>query len=109
MGMIKGNKKSNGGTDMDPQYIEIYTELRKTKQELMDKIQADSSSPLIKPFIEGELKDIEAALRKFEKGTFGACEVSGEMIPNNLLEIIPTLKSMEDCKTLQYVMNKSTV
>ena len=32
---------------------------------------------LVKPYIEGELKDIEAALQKLEKGTFGICEVSG--------------------------------
>lgn len=99
----------NGGTDMDPQYIDIYSELRKTKQELIDNLQADSCSPLVKPFIEEELKDIEAALRKVENGTFGTCEVSGEIIPNEFLSIVPTLKSMDDCKTLQYVIGHSTV
>ncbi len=92
---------------MDQLYFEIYSELRITKQELIDKIQ--TCSLLVKPFIEEELNDIETALKKLENGTYGTCEVSGELIPSELLYVVPTLKSMEDCKTLQYVMYQSTI
>ena len=50
---------------------------------------------LLKPYIEGELKDIETALQKLEKGTFGTCEISGELIPEDLLTMVPTFKSIE--------------
>jgi hypothetical protein len=94
---------------MDQQLNEIYSELRKTKQELIKNLEGGGrSSSIIKSYIEGELKDIEAALQKLEKGTFGTCEVSGELIPEDLLTIVPTLKSIDDCKTLQYFIRKST-
>ena len=94
---------------MDQQQNEIYSELRKTKQELIENLEGGGkSSSIIKSYIEGELKDIEAALQKLEKGTFGTCEVSGELIPEDLLTIVPTLKSIDDCKTLQYLIRKST-
>ena len=93
---------------MDQQQNEVYSELRKTKQELIEKLEGGNCSPIIKPYIEGELKDIEAALQKLAKGTFGTCEVSGELIPEDLLTIVPTLKSIDDCKTLQYLIGKST-
>ena len=94
---------------MDQQQNEIYSELRKTKQELIENLEGGGkSSPIIKSYIEGELKDIEAALQKLAKGTFGTCEVSGELIPEDLLTIVPTLKSIDDCKTLQYLIRKST-
>ena len=96
----------NGGFDMDPQYLDIYSELRKTKQEIQVKMET-GSSPLVQPFIEAELKDVESAMEKLENGTFGTCEVSGEIIPDELLSILPTLKSMNDCKTLQYLIHKS--
>ncbi|WP_338469889.1 hypothetical protein R4Z10_13855 [Niallia sp. XMNu-256] len=92
---------------MDQQYIEIYSELRKTRQELIEKIH--SCSPIVKPFIEEELQDVETALMKLEKGTYGTCEISGELIPSELLLVVPTLKSMEDCKTLQFIMNQTTI
>jgi len=93
---------------MDPQQFEIYSELRQTKQELKEKLQNVNCSSLIKPLIEDEIKDIETALTKLEKGTYGTCEISGELIPDDLLSIIPTLKSMDDCKTIHYVIHKST-
>ncbi|WP_428908721.1 TraR/DksA family transcriptional regulator [Niallia sp. Krafla_26] len=91
---------------MDPQYFEIYSELRTTKQELLKKIET-GSSPLVQPYIEAELQDIDTAITKIENGTFGTCEVSGELIPDELLSIVPTLKSIDDCKTLQYLIHKS--
>jgi hypothetical protein len=94
---------------MDPHQIEIYSELRKTKQELMEKLQVGNSSNLIKPYIEDELKDIETALHKLENGTYGTCEISGELIPEDLLTIVPTLKSIDDCRTLRYIIQQSTM
>lgn len=95
----------NGGKDMDLNTNEIYSDLRKTKEELLQRLNQENCSPIVRPYIEAELKDIETALKKIETGTFGTCEVSGELIPMELLQIIPTLKSMEDCKTVNYVIS----
>ncbi|WP_071395407.1 TraR/DksA family transcriptional regulator [Bacillus tuaregi] len=91
---------------MDLTTNHIYSDLRKTKEELVQRLDKECCSPLAKPYIEAELKDIETALKKIETGTFGTCEVSGELMPLELLQIIPTLKSIEDCKTVNYVISK---
>jgi RNA polymerase-binding transcription factor DksA len=93
---------------MDQNIYEIYSELRKTKEELIQRLENKKCSPLVKPYIEGELKDIETALQKLEAGTFGTCEISGELIPEELLTVIPTLKSIDDCKTVSYFIRKES-
>jgi hypothetical protein len=98
---------NGGGKDMAMQQNEIYSELRKTREELVLKLKCTKCSPLAKPFIEEELKDIETTLNKLEKGTFGTCEISGEIIPDHLLSIVPTLKSLDDCKTIDYIIHHS--
>ncbi len=92
---------------MDININKIYSELRKTKQELLQRLNDDDSSPLVKPFILCELKDIEKALEKLEAGTFGTCEISGELLPQDLLAMVPTLKSLDDCKTIEYFFRKA--
>nr|WP_295973956.1 hypothetical protein [uncultured Bacillus sp.] len=92
---------------MDLNTNEIYSELRKTKQELLERLENDCSSPLIKPYLLGELQDIDRALEKLERGTFGTCEISGELLPADVLLMIPTLKSMDDCKTIRYFLRKA--
>ena len=91
---------------MDRNINEIYSELRKTKQELIQRLENENCSLLVKPYIEGELDDIETALKKLESGTFGTCEISGEIMPEHLLSMVPTLKSIEDCKMMSYFFRK---
>ena len=87
---------------MDRNINEIYSELRKTKEELIQRLENENCSQLVKPYIEGELDDIETALKKLEFGTYGTCEISGEIMPKHLLSMVPTLKSIEDCKMMSY-------
>ena len=87
---------------MDRNINEIYSELRKTKEELIQRLENENCSLLARPYIEGELDDIETALKKLESGTYGTCEISGEIMPEHLLSMVPTLKSMEDCKMMSY-------
>ena len=87
---------------MDRNINEIYSELRKTKEELIQRLENENCSQLVKPYIEGELDDIETALKKLESGTYGTCEISGEIMPEHLLSMVPTLKSIEDCKMMSY-------
>jgi RNA polymerase-binding transcription factor DksA len=87
---------------MDRNINEIYSELRKTKEELIQRLENENCSLLARPYIEGELDDIETALKKLESGTYGTCEISGEIMPERLLSMVPTLKSIEDCKMMSY-------
>ncbi|HEY4550300.1 MAG TPA: hypothetical protein VIG98_08535 [Bacillus sp. (in: firmicutes)] len=87
---------------MDRNINEIYSELRKTKEELIQRLENENCSLLARPYIEGELDDIETALKKLESGTYGTCEISGEIMPEHLLSMVPTLKSIEDCKMMSY-------
>ncbi len=81
---------------MDTNIDALYSELRTTRMELIASLADKNRSPLIKPLIQAELTDIECTLKKLERGDFGICELSGEMMPMDLLRNIPTLKSVND-------------
>jgi RNA polymerase-binding transcription factor DksA len=42
--------------------------------------------------IEGELRDVEDALRRLDEGTYGQCVVCGRPIPDDRLEANPTAR-----------------
>ena|SRR5579862_2019877 len=42
--------------------------------------------------VEGELRDIDDALRRLDEGTYGVCEVCGRPIPDERLEANPTAR-----------------
>jgi RNA polymerase-binding transcription factor DksA len=42
--------------------------------------------------VEGELRDVEAALERLDQGTYGQCEVCGRPIPDERLEAYPTAR-----------------
>lgn len=46
-----------------------------------------------------QLADIEAALRKIEKGTYGKCEKCGKEISGDVLEIVPESRLCKNCKS----------
>lgn len=97
----------NGGTDMDAKVEKLYSELRNTRQELLEKLMDDRSSKLIRPFILDELYDVESTLEKIEKGVYGKCEISGELLPDDMLAEVPTLKTLNDCNQLVNYYRKS--
>lgn len=92
---------------MDAKAEGLYTELRNTRQEILERLMEGNSSALIKPILLEELHDIEQTLSKIETGSFGKCEISGELLPSDLLHMIPTLKTMEDCSRLGKFYRKS--
>lgn len=97
----------NGGTDMDAKIARLYSELRNTKQELLEKLFDEQSSKLIRPFILDELFDVESTLERIEKGVYGKCEVSGEWLPNSILAEVPIMKTLDDCNQLENYYRKS--
>jgi DnaK suppressor protein len=48
--------------------------------------------------LRGSLKDVDHALTKFERGTFGVCERCGEPIGAERLEAIPWARLCISCK-----------
>ncbi|PWW27447.1 hypothetical protein DFO73_108189 [Cytobacillus oceanisediminis] len=92
---------------MDAKAEGLCSELRNTRQEILERLMEGNSSALIKPILLEELHDIEQALKKIENGDYGKCEISGELLPADLLEMVPTLKTMEDCSKLGKYYRKS--
>ncbi|MFC7320225.1 TraR/DksA C4-type zinc finger protein [Halobacillus campisalis] len=52
---------------------------------------------------EQELEDINSALKRLERGTYGICEVSGKQIPKERLEAVPTAKTLKEYAAPRYV------
>lgn len=48
--------------------------------------------------LRNQLADIEAALWKTEKGTYGKCEKCGNEISEDVLEIVPESRLCKECK-----------
>lgn len=92
---------------MDAKAEGLYSELRNTRQEILERLMEGNGSALIKPILLEELHDIEQTLKKMENGDFGKCEISGELLPEDLLQMIPTLKTLEDCSKLGKYYRKS--
>ncbi|SEM45916.1 hypothetical protein SAMN05192533_10312 [Mesobacillus persicus] len=87
-------------------YHFIYEELRRTKEELLNRIQmAEQNSPILL-YIKAELDDVERALAKIEAGDFGRCEMSGELLPDGLLGMVPTARTEEDLKLMEAYLRK---
>ena len=42
--------------------------------------------------VEAELADVEHALRRLDEGTYGTCEVCGQVIPEERLEALPATR-----------------
>lgn len=84
----------------------LYTELRMTQIELLTTLRINRESK-INHFIKDELHDVEESMKKLECGRFGTCEISGELIPADLLTMIPTLKTTKDLSSIQSYFRKS--
>ncbi|MBE3568658.1 MAG: hypothetical protein IMW92_00630 [Bacillales bacterium] len=74
-------------------YEMIYHELKIAYQELMN---SRSQKEEVCRYIEQEKKDIVKALKKFESGDFGKCEISGEWIPFEWIKQIPTMETINE-------------
>ncbi|GKU82399.1 hypothetical protein [Niallia sp. NCCP-28] len=90
---------------MNMKLEELYTELRMTQIELMTTLRVKRKSK-INQYIEAELKDVEESMKRLENGDFGKCEISGELIPEDILSMIPLVKSNQDIQKMQYFYRK---
>lgn len=82
-----------------------------------DNHPADSGTALyerekdiaLKGHMEEELSDIEVALQKIENGTYGTCEVTGQQIPQERLDVLPTARTIKEASENQLISEKRPV
>ncbi|WHY93529.1 hypothetical protein QNK12_08735 [Neobacillus cucumis] len=87
-------------TTMNAMQEKLFLELRQTKEEIEHSLKHKSKREWITSILEAELADIDSAMEKMKHGQYGQCEISGELLPDDLLQIIPTLKSTKDSEYL---------
>lgn len=78
----------------------LLMELRQTKTEIERSITTKQTNDWLRTFLEEELADVNNALVKLIEGNFGQCEISGELLPPDLLAVIPTIRSFKDSKMI---------
>ncbi|MHC0037240.1 TraR/DksA family transcriptional regulator [Pseudoneobacillus sp. C159] len=84
----------------------LYEELRDFERELAEKLRNNTVHQNVRKFVEAELKDVQTTIQKIECGEFGKCEISGELIPFDLLAAIPTAKSLQDFDQMKSYFRK---
>ena len=63
------------------------------KNELADQLESYEGNTAILKQLEIQLNDVKLALDKISKGTYGTCEASGEPIPEDRLEAMPSART----------------
>jgi YteA family regulatory protein len=82
-----------------------------------DNHPADSGTELyerekdiaLRGHLDEELSDIEVALEKIKNGTYGKCEVTGQQIPEERLEALPTARTIKGATDNQLISEKRPV
>jgi DnaK suppressor protein len=72
----------------------------KREEEATESLELEKRLALEKQ-IRDQLADVEHALQKFEKETYGLCESCGQLIDPARLEALPQAKLCIRCKALQ--------
>ncbi|PLS06481.1 hypothetical protein [Neobacillus cucumis] len=91
---------------MNAMQEKLFLELRQTKKEIESSLNKQQKQTWLTSILKAELVDINAAIQKFEEGKFGQCEISGEFIPEDLLKMIPTMRSIKDTEDLENYYKK---
>jgi RNA polymerase-binding transcription factor DksA len=84
----------------------LYLELRQSEQEIKESLRNRRSKDWLSSILVAELQDINFTIRKMEKGNFGQSEISGELLPKEILKTIPTIKSMNDLRNMDLYFRK---
>jgi RNA polymerase-binding transcription factor DksA len=63
------------------------------ENEVADKMEELEENELILGQLEKQLTEVNIAIDKISKGTYGICEISGEPIEKERLEAIPSAKT----------------
>jgi RNA polymerase-binding transcription factor DksA len=91
---------------MEALYERLYLELRQSEDEIKESLITRQNHDWLSLLLEEELADISFTIRKMEKGKFGLCEISGELLPVERLKSVPTLKSVKDLQSMDSYFRK---
>jgi len=81
---------------------ELILELRKTKMEIKQSLKKKQKDDWLADILKQELLDVETAMEKIKHGSYGQCEISGELLPEEVLKILPTTRTFKDTETLAH-------
>ena len=85
----------------------LFLELRQTKEEIENSLKNKQKKDWLTKILEEELDDINCAIQKLADGNYGQCEISGEFLPDDLLKMVPTIKSVKDSEYLEAFCKKT--
>jgi RNA polymerase-binding transcription factor DksA len=86
----KKNTQTPGGWDATAGGMEIDAA---DENEVADKMEELEENEHILGQLEKQMEEVESALERIEKGTYGICEVGGENIEKERLEASPSAKT----------------
>ncbi len=75
-----------------------YPQMADDEEESVDEVEEYENLLPIEKSLEEELKDIDNALEKIEKGEYGKCDICGKEISEERLIILPQAKTCDICK-----------
>lgn len=91
---------------MDAIVSMLYEELLQIEKESLRSLEERNKNNWLCPILKEEIADIRDALHKIENGNFGKCDISGGLIPYQLLALIPTIKTINEFKSLELFYRK---
>jgi RNA polymerase-binding transcription factor DksA len=84
--------------DINNDYETVFEQIGDTQEENADEVTAYEDNLAIEHELEESLMDIDAALERIEKGTYGFCEGCKQMISLERLEIMPEATECIKCE-----------
>ncbi|OQB43909.1 MAG: General stress protein 16O [Parcubacteria group bacterium ADurb.Bin159] len=79
-------------------YTTIFPTIGQSEDENADEVANYTDLISLKSNLEEELEEINLALEKIKKGTYGICEKCGKKISRAKLEVTPTTRFCLKCK-----------
>lgn len=89
-----GRKNPDNPADWEatPSYNESSSDLN----DFSDSIESFETNTAILKQLETQLVDVKSALERIEDGTYGVCEISGELIEEDRLEANPAARTCKE-------------
>lgn len=75
-----------------------YPQMTKDEEENVDEVEEYENLLPVERSLEEELKNVNNALEKIEKGEYGRCDICGKEISEERLIILPEAKTCNICK-----------
>jgi len=81
-------------TEIPGNYETQFSTIGTAPDENASEVEEYASNVALEGTLETELRDVNSALAKFDVGTYGICEKTGELIPIKRLEAYPAARTI---------------